>query len=230
MRISPLSALLLLLAGPLCPPCLAFEMESAWSRSSAPLAADGAFHAAAASDRSPPADLGPFADGADAADADDAAGVLDEVRLGATVFGQGNDEGSEDGAFVTGQVLFDPFASAFANPVLDVLLRPRPHVGASVATGGGTSQVFAGLTWTVPIPPLFFLEASFGGTLHDGETDSGPLALGCRLLFREGVGAGLALGRHWRIVAGIDHSSHAGLCGGDNDGLTHIGGSVGYRF
>jgi hypothetical protein len=161
-------------------------------------------------------------------------GIVDEVRLGGTAFWQDNHEGTEDGLFLTGQVLFDPLPGAYGNILLDILLKPRPHFGASLSTAEGTNQVFGGLTWTLPVPPIFFLEASFGGTLHDGELEGTPgvpgLSLGCHLLFRESLGAGVELGEHWRALASVDHSSHADLCGDLNSGLTHIGGSLGYRF
>ena len=72
-------------------------------------------------------------------------------------------EGKEDGAFITGEVLFKPVAGPFSNRFLDVLLTPRPDLGFSVSTEDGTDQVYGGFTWTVPLPWVFFLEASFGG-------------------------------------------------------------------
>jgi hypothetical protein len=123
----------------------------------------------------------------------------------------------------------DPFGNWF----LDSFLRPRPHIGALLSVDG-TDQVFGGLTWNFPIGPFLFLEGSFGGTVHNGDLDTPPeepgLALGCHVLFRESVAVGLNLGEHWTLTAGADHSSHAGLCGQKNNGLTHLGGTIGYRF
>jgi lipid A 3-O-deacylase len=208
-------------------PALAFNPENAWTRAGAPLAAN-AYVAPALEARSATA----ATDGAYATNAGvyNPGGIFDEVRAGATTFWQGGDNGDEGGVYITGQVLFDPFVAPLDNRYLDVLLRPRPHLGGSLSTGGGSSQLFGGLTWTVPLPSIFFLEASFGGTIHDAPLENAPIAVGCRVLFRESVGLGVELGPHWRVVGGIDHSSHANLCGDDNDGLTHIGGSIGYRF
>ena len=50
------------------------------------------------------------------------------------------------------------------------------------------------------------------------------------MLFRESLGLGIDFGEHWRVMGGVDHSSHTNLCGKENDGLTHFGGSIGYRF
>ncbi len=78
----------------------------------------------------------------------------------------------------------------------------------------------------------FYVQASFGGTVHDGPLDDPGFRLGCRLLFRESIGVGVSLGEHWNVLAAVDHSSHAGLCGDDtgNAGLTHAGAYLGYRF
>lgn len=156
-------------------------------------------------------------------------GIIDEIRFGPSVSIQGS---SPDGPLVNGQVLFTPFVPHLGGELLDMFLRPRPHLGVTVATDDGTSQVFGGVTWTFPIFDPLFLEASFGGTVHDGPlTGTGnEESLGCRLLFRESIGVGLALGAHWRVIASADHSSHASLCDGDNGGLTHAGVGVGYRF
>lgn len=155
-------------------------------------------------------------------------GIFDEVRLGVLGFWQDNASG-EEGAYATAQILFDPFVDPFNNWMLDVLLRPRPHIGGT-ASPAGTDQLFAGLTWTLPIGRTFFAEASFGGTVHNGPIKGAPVSLGCHELFRGSVGAGANIGERWRIVASVDHSSHFGLCSPIDDGLTHVGASLGYRF
>ena len=156
-------------------------------------------------------------------------GIFDEVRAGGSFSIQSS---SPDGPLFNGQVLFGTFVRPFDNYLLDTLLRPRPHLGVTVATDSGTSQVFGGLTWNFPLFGPLFLEASFGGTIHDGplESPGDGEDLGCRVLFRESIGLGLDLGQHWRIIAAADHSSHADLCNGGNSGLTHAGVSVGYKF
>jgi len=155
-----------------------------------------------------------------------------ELRLGALASVDGRERVREDGLFVDAQLLLNPVLPPLDNFVADVLLRPRPHVGATLSTAGETNQVYAGVTWTFPVTSVLFLEASFGATLHDRALDEDfedGAKLGCHLLFRESAGIGLAFGPHWRLLASVDHASHAGLCGA-NDGLTHAGTSVGYRF
>ena len=209
------------------PPALAFQPQNAWTRGGAPLAAHAFVAPYVASEEPVEATNEAFAQDTGY---DNPGWIFDEVRLGGTTFWQRGDNGPEGGLYVTGQVLFDPFVPPLDNFFLDVLLRPRPHLGGSVSTDGGSSQAFGVLTWTLPLPSVLFLEASFGGTIHDAPLENAPIAVGCRVLFHERLGLGLELGQHWRVIGGIDHSSHANLCGDENDGLTHIGGSVGYRF
>ena len=162
----------------------------------------------------------------------DSGGFFSELRLGALASVDGRERVREDGLFVDAQVLLNPILPPLDSFILDLLLRPRPHAGATISTAGETNQLYAGLTWTVPLGEVLFLEASFGATLHDHALDEdfeNGAQLGCHLLFRESAGIGLAIGAHWRLLASVDHASHAGLCGA-NDGLTHAGTSVGYRF
>jgi hypothetical protein len=217
----PAAGLALLLAA-----SAASAVEGAWTRAGEPLAASGSFVPP------PPGmeNVVPDSLKSLALYGDDysRAGIFDEVRLGVLEFWQDNAETFE-GVYFTGQLLFDPFVGPFNNRILDILLRPRPHIGAT-ASPDGPDQLFAGLTWTVPIGRIFFVEASFGGTVHNGPISGAQVSLSCHALFRESLAVGANIGEHWRLLAGVDHSSHAGLCDGENDGLTHIGGYLGYRF
>lgn len=162
----------------------------------------------------------------------DRGGIFDEVRLGGSAFLKGNHipEG-EEGAFIHGEILFDPlWGRRSDNVFLDAVLRPRPMLGATVSTEEGTNQVFGGFNWHFPIGSVLFLEASFGGTVHDGGIYEPELNLGCRVLFHESGAIGVNLGRNWRVLGFVDHSSHADLCDDENDGLTHAGAMLGYRF
>jgi len=158
---------------------------------------------------------------------------IEEVRVGPSVFAI--DERKritrhEDGVFLNGEVIFGNPMTPFDNRIVDFLLRPRPHLGTTIATSGGTSQVYAGLTWDLYLTDWLFVEGTFGGTVHNGDTSrtaNGP-RLGCSALFRESAGIGVTF-RNVVVMGVIDHSSHAGLCG-VNDGLTHAGVKVGYRF
>lgn len=110
----------------------------------------------------------------------------------------------------------------------------RPHVGATVNFGGLESQVYAGLSWTWHVfdGPVF-IEGSFGGALHNGAADGAGYParnLGCAALFRESVSLGYDLTEQASVMATFEHSSHAGLCGAHNEGITNLGVRVGWRF
>jgi lipid A 3-O-deacylase len=159
--------------------------------------------------------------------------IIDEVRFGAAGYVSLGGS-SEPGPFINGQVLFESIIPPMQNALANALLRPRPHIGLSAGLGDdSTDQIFAVFTWDIPLPSVFFLEASFGATVHNGHLELPPDAdrpeLGCRLLFHERLGIGAELGQHWRIVAGADHSSNFGFCE-SNSGLTHAGVSLGYHF
>lgn len=160
-------------------------------------------------------------------------GIFDEVRVGA--LGDTKDD-QDSGVIVSGQLYFRSFIPESNNYVVNTVLRPRIHVGGNLATAkDGVDQVYAGLTWHFPLPFNTFAEFSFGGTWHDGPFDSsanpnGGLSLGCPVLFREAYAAGVNVGRHWRVMAEFDHSSHNDYCYGGNSGLSHAGVYVGRRF
>jgi lipid A 3-O-deacylase len=156
--------------------------------------------------------------------------IFDEVRAGVLYPVQDNDD---SGVIVSGQLYFKSFVPPRQHYWANALLRPRIHFGGDLATGDDPiNQVYGGLTWNFPIYDRFFVEASFGGTLHDGPISStgDGLDLGCHFMFRESVGIGVDIGQHLRVVAQADHASHADLCDGGNSGITHAGIYVGYRF
>ena len=112
-----------------------------------------------------------------------------------------------------------------------MILSPRPHLGCSVNTRGGTNQYYAGLTWHVPIKNLF-VEVSLGGEFHDGHLknrSSKKKALGSRLLFRESIAFGVNLSEQATISAILDHASNASIAP-PNPGLTGFGIQFGYKF
>jgi hypothetical protein len=159
--------------------------------------------------------------------------IFDEVRFGVLTSADNSEVNEEDGQFITGMFFFDPWGHREAQG-FERLLRPRIHVGGTVATEDEANQVYAGLSWTADLTDRFFLELGFGGTVHDGDLGfndggDGP-KLGCRTLFHEYVAAGLNVTERWSVIAHIEHSSHANLCDGPNNGLSRAGVMVGYKF
>ncbi len=158
--------------------------------------------------------------------------LLSEFRFG---FSAHDPWGPERGSgAVAGEVLFArPFTSA---DLFTSYFIPRPHVGGSVNFRGDTSFAYAGLTWTYDLTSWLFIEGSFGGAVHTGNTEASltripanEAALGCSPLFRESGSVGVRLSTNWSVMATIEHMSNAGLCA-QNRGLTNVGARVGYTF
>lgn len=110
----------------------------------------------------------------------------------------------------------------------------RPHVGGTFNFGGLESQVYGGLSWTHHFGggPVF-IEASFGGAVHNGALTGATLParnLGCQALFRESGSIGVDISEQASIMLTVEHSSHAGLCGAENKGITNLGVRAGWKF
>jgi lipid A 3-O-deacylase len=133
----------------------------------------------------------------------------------------------ESGVDINGEILFT------SPHVLHFLGNPRPHFGFSANTGGGMSQVYAGLSWEFRLWSGLFAGFSLGGALHTGPLhDSFPQtekAFGSRGLFRESIEFGWSFDEHNRISLMIDHISNAGLAS-PNPGMETVGVRYGYRF
>ena len=155
-----------------------------------------------------------------------------EARFG--LFGQlvESDTDRTDPLYAHGELLFPEIGRPSDNRFLDAILTPRPHVGATVGLGDGVNQAFAGLTFDLPLTESISFEASFGGTIHDGETrtnNPNSPELGCATLFRESAAISVSITQRLTVTAMIDHSSNAGLCD-QNDGITHAGILLGASF
>jgi lipid A 3-O-deacylase len=157
---------------------------------------------------------------------------VSELRIGASAQDPWSPE--KGSANLTGEVVFaKPFTTA---DLFTSYFVPRPHLGGSLNTRGETSFGYAGLTWTVDITQRIFVEASFGGALHSGNTQSNPAlipadrtALGCSPVFRESGSVGFRLSQNWSVMATVEHMSNLGACT-QNRGLTNVGARLGYSF
>lgn len=161
---------------------------------------------------------------------------LSEIRGG--LYAHSVDEpGAFFGVFNTSRVQDLNVELLFDVPTLTewvTLGEVRPHLGATVNFGGLESMVYGGVSWTVPVfdTPLF-VEATFGGAVHNGNTTVGAVyparGLGCPVLFRESASIGLKVNENASIMATIEHASNANLCA-DNRGLTNMGIRFGWTF
>jgi lipid A 3-O-deacylase len=157
--------------------------------------------------------------------------IINEFRFG--VLGADLEEGggSDDTVALNAELLTAPLGYSTNETILDVLLHPRLHFGANINLDrDGVNQVYAGLTWDFHLTDSLFLETSFGGAVHDGETaGNDPDSYGCTLNFRESVSLGIALSENLSLMVSVDHMSNGGLCD-QNQGLTNAGVRLGYRW
>lgn len=157
----------------------------------------------------------------------DGEALISEIRVGVLR----HEPRQEGGADINLEVLLQRPGWQFDNAVLQFLLTPRPQIGGDINTQGDTSQAYAGLAWDAYLFGPLFIEGSFGGAIHDGETGRTfrDRALGCRVLFHESASIGVDVTDQVRLLATIDHSSNASLCN-NNAGVTNYGVRVGYTF
>jgi lipid A 3-O-deacylase len=154
--------------------------------------------------------------------------IFDEVRFGANSSIE-SARSSDHGPIGSAEIYLAPFSSSRTG-VAKILLEPRIQVGVSGGSGA-TDQVYTGLNWHVPLTETVFAEFGAGGTVHNGNLDSGSgPRLGCHLLFREHAALGVKVTDTVSVLATVDHSSNANLCDGPNDGLTHAGLALGLKF
>jgi lipid A 3-O-deacylase len=160
--------------------------------------------------------------------------LVDELRVGvlrhdAGIFG----DHKEPGVDLNGELRF------VSPDLFKGIGGPRPHLGVSVNSAGGTNIAYAGLTWTftlarglVSAEDSLFLDASLGGAVHDGSIRTSRTdrkELGSRVLFRESLELGWRFTPRQSVSILLDHVSNANL-GVKNEGLDNIGLRYGIKF
>lgn len=128
-------------------------------------------------------------------------------------------------------VNFEYLFNSWNTGIGSYIFTPRPHMGMMINTRGGTSQLYAGLTWRINWKG-FFIEPSFGGEIHNGQLKQprrGKKALGSRLLFRESISIGYQFTERHSLSVMLDHASNAGTHK-PNCGITTVGIRYGYRL
>lgn len=124
---------------------------------------------------------------------------------------------------------FEYLFTSWTTGIGSYIFSPRPHLGASINTRGGTHQFYAGLTWRINLGS-FFIEPSFGGEIHTAHLKSSSAtkkALGSRLLFREAIAVGYQFTEKHSLSIMLDHASNAGIAK-PNSGITTLGIRYGY--
>jgi hypothetical protein len=157
--------------------------------------------------------------------------AIDEVRLGVLVTDLEPGGASEDTIAINAELLTPRIGSPYDGSILASFLHPRLHAGFTVNTEeDGVNQAYAGLTWSHDLGERLFLETTFGGAVHGGETDDNNTdSYGCPLQFRESLSVGVHVTKQVSVMATVDHMSNANLCD-ENQGLTNAGVRLGYRW
>ena len=154
---------------------------------------------------------------------------LDEARIGIAnhdtgVFGTNK----ETGPTIALSMRFRPLTG----DIWDILLNPRPFIGANINTTSDTSAINAGVNWNWYFMPRIFASFAFGGTLHDGKKSTTALdrkELGSHALFYLAVELGYRIDAHNSLALRLDHMSNAKLAD-NNEGLDTLGIMYGYHF
>ncbi|HJO72215.1 MAG TPA: acyloxyacyl hydrolase [Rhodospirillales bacterium] len=153
--------------------------------------------------------------------------VISEVRTGLLAHDQGPfSSNKEDGVDINLEVIF------VTPEILDIIWRPRPHIGLIGNSSGDTSQAYVGLGWEWDFWRTWFAGFTLGGAIHDGKNTTKELdrkELGCRVLFHESIDFGYRFSKRHSVMAQLSHSSNAKLCS-ENEGLETIGIRYGYQF
>ena len=179
------------------------------------------------------------------ADARAGDGIIDEIKLGflAADTGIGGPK-VEHGLDINGEVLFTApqwFISAGDPEWLKILLAPRPDIGFTANTAGGTSFGYIGLNWTADLFKNVFndhdgvyFSFGFGGAINNSDLNGNNSAdnnkdMGSRALFHLYVELGYDITQHVNVSAFYEHYSNADL-GTTNPGMNNLGMRIGYKF
>ncbi len=115
---------------------------------------------------------------------------------------------------------------------LSAIGAPSPHVFGSLATGGDTHFIAAGLSWR--IGGRLFVRPGVGLAVHSRDSDGvvGGIRtdLGSRLLFAPEIGIGYQVTPRLSVEASWVHLSHGQLLSRQNPGMDSVGIRFGYRL
>ena len=110
--------------------------------------------------------------------------------------------------------------------------RPSPHVFGSLATGGDTHFVAAGIGWR--IGGRLYVRPGIGLAVHtrdsDGVANGLRTDLGSRIVFAPEIGLGYRVSDRLSVEASWVHLSHAQLFSRQNPGMDSIGLRLSYAL
>lgn len=172
-------------------------------------------------------------------------GIVDEIKLGflSADTGVGGTK-IEHGLDINGEILFTApqwFVTDSDPEWKKILLAPRPDIGFTANTAGGTSFGYIGLVWTAPLFKDIFSEQdgvyfSFGAggainnsNLSGDNSDDNNKDMGSRVTFHLYTELGYDITQTWNVSVFYEHYSNAGL-GSVNPGMNNLGMRLGYKF
>lgn len=169
--------------------------------------------------------------------------LINEVRAGVLAHDVRFAGGREPGEDINAELLFaSPFPQDWSAAMPDWLkwvVHPRPHIGGELNTAGATSDIYAGLTWTVPLSPRVLsnddrvtLDLDFGPSVNNGHvnrTVRDRKALGSQALFRVAAEVGWQFTPQLAVYLLYEHYSNGDLAT-YNQSINSVGLRVGYRF
>jgi lipid A 3-O-deacylase len=164
-----------------------------------------------------------------------AGSIVDEVKLGVLAHDVGFlVDAKEHGADIMGEVLFT------SPDFLSIIGAPRPVLGLSGNSSGGTDYAYADLNWTGffwhpeegPEGAGVYVSGILGGAVHNGPLNTPTRdkeALGTRALFHLGAALGYQMTARNSVEIYFDHLSNADASS-HNPGLNNVGVRVGFKF
>ena len=158
-----------------------------------------------------------------------------EIRGGPAIHGLEMSSASLLNPLSTGRVEDFAVELIYAPPMdLTLLGSPRLAVGGTFNLRGYENMVHANLNWHVPLfnSPVF-VEGGLGGAYVTGYLHNPPPGyrrLGCHTMFYFQAAVGVELPAAWTATLAGEHSSHAWLCGVDNESLNSINLKIGHKF
>ena len=103
-----------------------------------------------------------------------------------------------------------------------------------INTRGFENMVHANLSWRASIFDWpVYVEGGLGGAYVTGYLHNPPPGfrrLGCHTMFYFEAGIGAELPGDWTATLAVEHSSHAWLCGVDNEALNSLALQIGHKF
>jgi lipid A 3-O-deacylase len=153
-------------------------------------------------------------------------GIIDEIKLGflSADTGVGGTK-IEHGLDINGEIL----------------LAPRPDIGFTANTAGGTSFGYIGLNWTADLAKNIlddhdgvYFSFGFGGAISNSDLSGDNSSdnnkdMGSRALFHLYAELGYDVTRNVNVSVFYEHYSNAGL-GTVNPGMNNLGMRLGYKF